>query len=131
MQTLWVIDCVFSPSRARYNLITLLKLGVLALDDLSDGTSAHDSPISDGRDIESSRVGALGDPAALGRVIGDVEGFYEDLAVLQGRKGVGFEGEGWFRAGELREVCGFLGEDPFFCMCWSRHGGGWWLEGLG
>lgn len=89
MQALWVIDYVFGPSRSRYNFIPLLKLGVLAVDDLNDSAGAHYAALGDGRDVETSGVDALGYPAALGRVIGDVEGFYEDLAVFDRGKGVG------------------------------------------
>ena len=87
--------------------------------------------MGDGRDIETSGINAFGYPAALGRVVGEVEGFDEDFAVFEGGKRFGFEGEGGLRAGELRELGGFVGEDPFFCVGGSRHGGGWGLEGLG
>ena len=119
MQLAWIINRVFSPARVRYHLIPPLELRILALDDFSNGAGAHDAALGDGRDVETGGVDTFGYPAALGGVIGEVEGFYEDLAVFEGGKGVGFEGEGWLRAGELREVGGFVGEDPFFCVGWG------------
>lgn len=75
----------------------------------------------DWRDVETVGIGEFGNPAALGRVVGEVENFDEDLVVGKWRKLCGYFFEGGIRRGENREVCGFVLENPLVGGSWDRH----------
>lgn len=115
-------------------------------EDFGDGAGAHGVAGEDGGDVEARGVDVGGDPAALGGVVGKVDGAEEELGFLEGGEGDGAEGEGWGGACELGEGSGGVGEDPLagagwvghgwvvgwmgFAGCWRRGGGGT-LDGLG
>lgn len=66
----------------------------------------------DGREVLAGWVGMGGDPGTEARVVGEVDGFEEELGGLESWEGGGCEGEGGIRAGEGGKRGGFGGEGP-------------------
>ena len=75
----------------------------------------------DRRGVKTFWVLILRDPCALGRVIGYVEGFDEDLILLEGGERVGVEGKGLVRTGEGSRLRGWVSEYPLAGFCWAGH----------
>ena len=65
----------------------------------------------------------VGDPAALGGIVGEVEDFEKDLVIFEGGDRGGGLLEGGIGAGEGGEVGGVVVEDPLTGLCWKGHGG--------
>ena len=80
-------------------------------------------PREHGRDVEACGVQARGDPGALGGVVGDEDGFEEDLVRGEGGERGGLEGEGWGGVGEDGEVGWGVGEDEAVGVGGEGHGG--------
>ena len=91
------------------------------LEHQGDGVSAHGFPELDGGYVEAVWGDVGVDPAALGGVVGEVEGFEEDLVRAEGGEGGGFEAEGGVGAGEGGEGGGFGVEDPLPRGGWVGH----------
>jgi hypothetical protein len=99
---------VFVPPECPRNLLSLLPLRTLALDNLGDPPSRDRLSLQDGRGVQPTGIGIPVHPRPLSRVIGQVSGLHEDLAVFEFGEVLGLEGKGGRGDGARRR----LGEGP-------------------
>lgn len=57
---------------------------------MANAARSHASAFIDWGDVETIGFDVFGNPAALGRVVGEVEGFDEDLILSEGGKLCGY-----------------------------------------
>lgn len=79
LQRAGVEDAVFGPAAAGEDLLPRREAIGGGLEDLADGARPHRHADGDGRGVEPVGVDVGTDPAALGGVVGEVEGLEEDL----------------------------------------------------
>lgn len=116
-------NSILGPARGGNDTVALLEFGRGRLEDGADGAGAHDLADLHGRDVEALRGRVIGDPSALGRVVGEVADFEQDLVVFEFGDGVGHELELlrgvhfclW--VGGEEELLGLGGEGH--CGCWD------------
>ena len=72
-------DAVFRPAGVGGDHRAFFEVFGGRFEDFGDGAGFHDFAFVDGRHVEAFGVDVLGDPAALGGVIGDVESLEEEL----------------------------------------------------
>jgi hypothetical protein len=99
---------VFVPSECPRNLLSLLPLRTLALDNLGDPSGGDRLSLQDGRGVQPTGIGIPVHPRPLSRIIGQVSGLDEDLAVFEFGEVLGLEGKGGRGDGAGRR----LGEGP-------------------
>jgi hypothetical protein len=121
-------DGVLGPARVALDELALCDALDVGLDDFEDGAGAHHFALLDWWNVQALWVLALLDPAALGGVIGEVEGFDEGLVGGEGGEGCGFEREGGVGAFEDGVVLWGVGENPLAGLLAGHIGGsgGWW-----
>ena len=79
---------VVDPPRRAEDEVAPGVFGGPGVEDFGDVSGPHDFSHLNRRDVEASGVHTLGDPSSLGRVVGDVGGFEEDLVGLEGWEGL-------------------------------------------
>jgi len=111
------------PSRRGDDDVALVELGGRRLEDFGETAGAHDFALLDGGDVEARRVLHLAQPAALGGVVGEVEGLDEDVVVFHGA-GLGLlESEGRVGAVNHGEPFGLVGQYPLASLDHGCGGG--------
>lgn len=112
LASLSILHRVFHPTRCSQHLVTLAVLCRLGLDDFGNGSSAHDAVLRDWGKVKAFGIDVFGDLAALGRVVGYIEGLDEDLIVFQRGQRGRFEGESLIGTREFREIDRLVGQYP-------------------